>query len=400
MNRASWICMLSALVAVSAGFAGAQGIEDTPRTMVYSVEGGLRFDDNRDAVKSDRESLTTLSVSPGARLNVDDQLTKAFLMYRPTLLWRDNPRDDQNSTELYHNAEASVEHAISYRTKVGVSDRFEMTDDPNVTAGGVAVREDASYWLNEAKGWMVHGLSDRVQLDLDGTYMIKRYIDNTFADQADEDRVLANAALRYKLDPVNSTFVFVGFDAPSYQDSDRGDYLGYLLGAGLTREFSDDLKGTVAAGYKLLDYADAVTDDEGLPFFQLLAQYRVSINLAVTAQADYSLEPSDRVFYSSKEYSRLLLRGVYSVTESLSADAQVVYANGTYSEDSAVQQSADPQTLTGGDDTLMDYQVGLTFRPKARRYYSRVAYEYEDWTSDVRESFVRNTVSATVGMEF
>jgi hypothetical protein len=48
----------------------------------------------------------------------------------------------------------------------------------------------------------------------------------------------------------------------------------------------------------------------------------------------------------------------------------------------------------------MDYQVGLEFRPPARRYYSRIAYEYEDWTSDVRESFTRNTVSASVGMEF
>lgn len=400
MNRASWFCVFSALATFSASLAGAQGIENTPDTMVYSVEGGVRFDDNRDAVKENKESMTTLSFSPGVQLNMDDLITTAFLMYKPSLLWRDNPREDQNATELYHLAEANVEHLVSYRTKVGASDRYEMTDDPNVTAGGVAVRADASYWLNEAKGWMLYGLSDRVQVDLDGTYKMKRYIDKTFADQADEDRIVANGALRYKLDPANSTFGFVGFDQPSYKSSERGDYLGYLLGAGLTREFTDDLKGTVAAGYKLLDYSDAVTGDEGMPFFQMLAEYRVSLNLALTAQADYSLEPSDREFYSSKEYTRLLLRGVYSITESMSADAQVVYANGVYSKDSAIQQSADLQTLSGGDDTLMDYQVGFTFRPKARRYYSRVAYEYEDWTSDVRESFARNTVSATMGMEF
>jgi hypothetical protein len=392
--------MLSALVVSAAGLAGAQGIENTPETVVFSVEGNARFDDNRDATRSGKESQVTLRFTPGARLNLDDNDTRFFLMYKPSGIWRDNTRDDQNETELYHLAEANVEHWASERLRLGAFNRFEMTDDPNVTAGGVTVRESTSYWLNQSKGWMAYALSERLQYDIDGSYLIKRYEDNDFEDAADENRLVVNTGLRYKLEPDLQTFGFVGYDRPTFESDARGDYHGYLAGGGVTRTFSDRLSGTVAAGYKLLEYSDADDDSEGLPFFQLIGEYRLTSNLRLQAQADYSLEPSDRAYYSSKEYSRLLLRGLYTITDSLIADAQVVFANGAYDASTATEEGEAVPDLEEGDDTLVDYQAGLTFRPKARRYYGRVAYEYEDWTSDVRESFARNTVSAMVGMEF
>jgi hypothetical protein len=381
--------------------AHAQGIESTPETVVFSVEGGARFEDNRDATRNNKESMLSLRFTPGARLNVDDEITKFFLVYKPSLLWRDNPREDQNDTELYHMAEANAEHWVSHRLKVGAWNRYEMTDDPNVTGGGVTIRENASYWLNQSKAWVAYGLSERLQADADVLYLVKRYDEDAFSDVADEDRLLVNTGLRYKLDPEFHAFGFIGYDQPEYSTDIRGDYKGYLAGLGLSRDFSDALKGSVAAGYKHLNYDDAEESDTGMPFGQISGEYRVSVNLRLQALVEYTLAPSDRSYYSSKEYTRFQLKGIYQVSDSLTADAQVVYSNGAYDKSSVIVEREElDQVLVDGDDTLMDYQIGVTFRPKARRYYGRVAYEFEDWTSDVRESFARNTVSAQVGIEF
>lgn len=401
MNRTSWMGMVSALVVSAAGLAGAQGIENTPDTLIYSVEGGFRYDDNRDATETNTESVFTWTFTPGVKVNLDDETTKAYLYYKPTVLWRDNARRDQNDTELYHAAEGRVEHQASQRLTLGAQDRFEMTDDPNVTFGGVTIREDASYWINQSRGWMQYLLSERMMVDFDASFSAKRYRDSEYQDQGDEDRLMVNSGLRYNVDPAIQAFGFVGYDQPSYRGNMRGDYKGYLAGVGMSRAFSDTLTGSASAGYKLLEYTDAEESDAGMPFFQLMGQYQASKNLRLQAQADYSLEPSDRTYYSSKEYTRLLLKGLLALTDSLTADAQVLYANGAYDTSSVIPEGqALAQPLENGDDTLMDYQVGLEFRPPARRYYSRIAYEYEDWTSDVRESFTRNTVSASVGMEF
>lgn len=392
--------VFSLLIASLAGAALAQ-IENTPDTLVYSLETGARFEDNRDATKDDKEDQLTFSVAPGIRFNLDDEVTRAFFMYRPSLQWRNNPRDDQNETELFHTAEVNVDHEVSSLFRLGGYNRFEMTDDPNVSQGGVTVRENASYWVNRTRGWTAYLLDERTQWDLDGDYMIKRYEENEF-DDFDEDRVLVNTGLRYELEPEFTAFGFLGYDRPTYNGDTRGDYNGYLIGGGLTRKLNDQLSGTAALGYEFIDYEDAVEDSASMPYLRFSADYQHTKDLLVQGAAEYSMEPSDRSFYSSKEYLRLLLRGVYSLTPALAADAQVVYSVGYYDAESVVQDREDDvaDTIGDGDDTLMDYQLGLSYRPPARRYYGRIAYEFEDWTSDVRESFSRNTVSATVGVEF
>lgn len=397
MNRATWYGIGTALATAFCGGASAQSIENTPETVLYTVEGGMRYDDNRDATKRDKEEMTTLRFTPGVRLTLDDEITRALLSYQPSLLWRDNPRDDQNDTELYHAVEASIDHNVSYLWRVGALDKFEQTDDPNVSQGGVTVRQDASYWINQTKGWSAYSLSDRTQWDVDGSYFLKRYDKQPFADEGDEDRLQVNTEYNYKFEPEYYTFVFVGYDQLTYKGVQRGDYDGYLGGVGVSRRINDQLKGTVAGGLEWIDYQDSLEDDTTAPYVQASLEFKPVVDVVLTATVDYSVQPSDRAYYSSKEYLRTMLRGTKSLSQSFAVDAQFVYANGVYDSQDAVEGAP---AVPDGDDTLTDWQLGVSFRPPARRYYARLAYEFEDWNSDVRESFQRNTVNAVVGVNF
>jgi hypothetical protein len=391
------------LMTSAASWAGAAQIEDTPDTLVFSVNGGARYEDNRDATESNKEAMTTLSFTPGVRLNVDDPITRAFLSYRPTLLWRDNPRYDQNDTELYHAAEANVRHKASSRLLLGALDKFEMTDDPNVTQGGTKVRENASYWVNQTKAWFIFDISDRTAWTMDGSYLIKRYKDKPYSEQGDEDRLQSYTSLRYQLEPDYHAFVFAEYDQPTFDKDVRGDYKGYSGGVGLDRTFNDQLKGSVSVGYEYLDYQTAAAETDATePFFRLSAEFKPYSDLVIVGDAEYSLQPSDRSLYSSKQDLRLALKGIWRLGESFSTDAQVVYDNGAYKANTVILENPDDvdQVVVNGDDTLVDYQIGLTYKPLGSQYSGRLAYEYEDWTSDVRESFTRNTVSAQVALDF
>jgi len=238
---------------------------------------------------------------------------------------------------------------------------------------------------------------------LDASYKLKRYDKRTFSDLGDEDRLLVNGAFRHRMAPDFHGFLFAGYDQPSFQNGVRGDYRGYLGGVGLERQFNDQWKGSIALGYEFLDYQDAAEHDTSLPYVKAAAQARPGARLTVDAEAEYSLEPSDRSLYSSKEYLRLLMRGTLALSESLSAFGQAVYANGAYDAKSGIEDETrrvDDQAVVDGDDTLVDLQVGLLFRPQTGRYTGRLAYEFEDWDSDVRESFTRNTMMASVSVDF
>ncbi len=390
------------LLAGTAVWSFAQQIENTPDTWIYSVEGRAQYQDNRDATENDKEDLFSLWFTPGIRLTVDDGLTKAYLSYRPSLGWRDNPRDDQNDSDLYHALEASIRHQASTRLLVGALNQFEMTDDPRVTEGGVIVREDAGYWYNQAKGWLTYGLSDRSQVGFETSYRMKRYDDSVFADTGDEDRLFVSGDYKRWLAPDLNVFVFVGYDQPDFQGALRGDYRGYLGGVGVSRLFSDRWTGTLSLGYEALDYTGSWERDTSMPYAMLATEIKPLARLIVNANAEYSLEPSDLSLYASKEYLKLLLKGTVILSEGLSAYGQVVYANGAYDAVTAIDGEPLPpaQAVGDGDDTLMDCQLGLTVRPRAGRYSGRLAYEYEDWDSDVRESFTRNSVTVAVSMDF
>ncbi|MFO7534283.1 MAG: outer membrane beta-barrel protein [Kiritimatiellia bacterium] len=398
MKRAMGYLIGTALAMAFSGAVSAQSIENTPETVLFSLEGGVRFEDNRDATERGKENMTSLRLTPGVRLTLDDEITKAFLEYRPSLIWRDNERDDQNDSEVYHAVEAKVEHDASYLWHVGGLNKFEMTDDPNVSRGGVTVRENASYWVNQTKGWSAYNVSERVQWDVDGSYLLKRYDERPYSDEGDEDRLEANTALRYKFSPEYYTFGFLGYDQPSYENDLQGDYQGYLVGVGVGRRINDQLWGRVSGGYEWIDYEDGEQDDEAVPYLQIIVDFTPAEDLVLTAGIEYSVQPSDRSYYSSKEYLRTMLRGVKRLSQSISVDAQFVYANGAYDSGQAVEGA--PAAVPDGDDTLLDWQMGMTFRPPARRYYARLAYEFEDWDSDVRESFQRNTINAMVGIDF
>lgn len=401
MKLTSWGGLGVALLASLAGYASAAPIAVTPDTLVFSVAGNIRFDDNRDATEQGKEAMTTLSFTPGARLTLDDLVTQTFISYTPALLWRDNPRPDQNESELYHAVEASVQHAPSYRLTLGAVNKFEMTDDPNVTQGGVTVRENASYWFNQTKGWLAYGVSERTQLSMDGSYLFKRYQDSQFADVGDEDRLELNSSLGYLLEPDYHVFAFVGYDQPTYKNSVRGDYKGYLGGVGVDRSFNEQLRGAMSLGYEFVDYSSS-EDNSAMPYVLVSVEFKPVSCLKVEGTTEYSTQPSDRSLYASKENLRFSLRGTCALSESLSPYAQVVFDNGQYKVKHAVagDSAALGQALVNGDDTLVDYQMGLLYCPKGSRYSGRVTYELEDWTSDVRESFTRNTLSVMVAVNF
>jgi long-subunit fatty acid transport protein len=114
----------------------------------------------------------------------------------------------------------------------------------------------------------------------------------------------------------------------------------------------------------------------------------------VRFSAGYSLAASDYDPYSYQERTRVSTTVEYDLTAKFSLRAMGLYENGDYDVDSVVEG----QTGTGGSDALTDAQFGISYRIN-RNLTASLSYEYEDWNSDIRESFSRNWVTAAVRAE-
>lgn len=377
--------------------------EQNPWKLSLTIKGANS--DNRDATKSDKENNFDTIVEPRVEASLDMGNTKLDFYYAPYLIWRSNPRDDQNDVELYHGLSVGVDHKVSARVALLARELFEYTDDPKVTEGGTTVRENASYMLNRVTAGGIFGLAPKTSAVLNGDHSLKRYDKSAMADYADEDRYGADLSLKYAVTPDMNATVEAGYSAAMFEGIER-DSAVQTYGVGVEKTFNPNLYGTVVVGYQNASMDNAKEDSVGSP----TVAARVTCSPAtpatrLTLSGSYSLEPPDLAPYSIQERTKLQVAVEHDIN-ALTLGAAATYANGKYDEDSVVEDMAQTTSaqaagagtaavFTGGDDTLMDAALSATYKIN-RNLSVGVAYEYEDWDSDVRESFSRNVVSVSV----
>ena len=104
------------------------------RPWAFSVGVTESFNDNRDGVSSNTESILETRVYPRADFKLYRDQTDLDFHYSPQFCYRSNPRENegwaQESTDLYHDLGLNVAHRWSERLVFNASEAFNLSDTP------------------------------------------------------------------------------------------------------------------------------------------------------------------------------------------------------------------------------------------------------------------------------
>jgi hypothetical protein len=273
-----------------------------------------------------------------------------------------------------------------------VGDRFLTTDDPDVQSGGSTVRENLSYSYNQIYAESELFVSRVLGFGLMGRNTIKRYTDDAVADISDEDTT--DAALSLMAD-VGKQLIIIGkgtfsdFENASTNSAfERGaQTMSYTLG--LKKVFTPQAYGMIESGFQTAEYDNSLLDTDDSVYANLQLVYREQ-DYKFSGTAGYGIyQPYVRP-YSSQKRAFVGVDGERTIAEKLTFGAGLQYSNGKYDEVSAGNPA--------GDDNLFAARARGTYKIN-RHLAFELAYQFENWDSDLRESFNRNTVSATIKAE-
>lgn len=393
-------CIVSGFAVLGmVSIATAQDEAVKPPMVAVGIKLISEYNDNRDGVNDNKEGNLNVAFQPYIELKPRPERWIIDLFYIPSLLWRSNPRettssDGQNDTDLYHSLGATFEFDQSETTVLGFGDKLNVTDDPDISSGGTTVRENLSYVYNQIFAETTFDLDRQLGAGLSGNNSIKRFQVDSVADQNDEDKTEASAFLSYDL---GEKLLLVGRGSySSFENANEGATNSADRGAqtttftlGFKKIFSPTVYALVEGGFQTAEYDNPLLDTDDV----LYSKAEVIVKMAeysVSGSASYGIYQPYVQPYSSQKRAYAGVSVARKVEDNVTIAANTQFSNGKYDEVAINNPAGNDNMFTAGLSGTLDIDRHLSVS---------LGYQYENWDSDLRDSFSRNTVTATIKAE-
>lgn len=392
--RAGLVVIMAFGTVLTAGRLLAQGTENDPWSLSATLSG--QYSDNRDGLKSNKESNVDVALAPRADVRLrNGERSLLDLFITPSVVWHSNPRSDssgapQDDTELFFSGGFDGMHQFSPRLVVKGGDVVAYNDDNSPTISGTGERQNSSHWLNTGHAGVDAGISEKVAVSVAGSAVTKRYTDNTVAQNQDENTYQTEADLKYLMGSGFSVMALAGwseFDAKSSGANarDRGAQVT-SVGLGVERAMSPDIMGRISGGYQYAEYDSQDLDSSDTLNGNLSLVLRAASPTRIRLEAAYGYYMPNVSPYSIQTLTGCSGAIEHDFLANLTFTLRGQYSEGDYEAEG--DQKGGTDKLTSG---------GISARYRINRNVSVTAgYTHESWDSTLRESFERNTVDAGV----
>ena len=361
---------------------------------LFSSRLGAEFTDNRDGTKANKESNLDVYFEPRADYRLrDGERTSLDLAVLPMVKWHSNPREGasaQNDVEVFGTAALELLHQLTERVNVNFGDAITYNDDPEIQ-NGANVRYSNNHIWNTAHAGVEAGVTEKTSVGLNGSYSVKRYNDSVVAENEDEDIFDVTGNVKYKTAAGYNLLGQAGYSKFENKSTERQRGSSVVsAGAGVEKAYSPDLFAKVTAGYQRGSYDDSTLADINSPNGAAEVTLRGASVTRFRVGASYGLYAPYVRPYSIQTLTAFNAAVDHDVVSHLTVTLSGQYGRGHYKSEGA--------SLPGGNDDLMMATLGATY--KVNRTWSVAAgYSIENWDSDVRESFTRNSVNVGVKAE-
>lgn len=385
------MCVLTGLISsmlVNAVIAEGESV------VKFSLDAKAEYTDNRDSTAK-KDSNTDYYLKPTINLQAKGERLTLDGYYTPAYRYRSDPNPLQNEDELLQDLGIKVDGKLSSRFGFDMSEWFTYTDDPAIKEGGTRVRPNATYYFNKLELGVSTAPKPLTTIDVRGTHSIKRYKEDEVARESDEDRLAGSITLIHQIAPTMGFVVFGGYADYGYETGSRNilrDVSAFTGGIGLENIFSPELRGGIRFGYSKADFEDSRLGSTTAPYADISARISPKPDTALSLGITHMLRNSDVYPFASQENTEASSKIEIQSSERLMFSILVVYRIGKYEQDMLPPEGTDIPLRQSGDDKLFltTAQINVRLTDKASLTFS---YSYEDVSSDVDESYSKNTVS-------
>lgn len=354
--------------------------------------GGV-YTDNRDATSSNKQSNLDGIVEPRVDYRYQDaDRTSAKITLLPVMKWHSNPRtaaegSAQNDQDLFGAVELELMHRPTPTITLNAADTVSYNDDPQIADGGETVRQSESYVRNTAQASVDAAQLSGLGTELDIKSETTRYRDDNVAQESDSDLLSGGISPYYGWG--SGWTVFGLAEVSEFNHAKAATTEGYSLvmfDAGVNRTFNPVLFAKVMGGYQTIQYNDSdLASENMLNGHAELVFQDASMRFNLGAGYEF-LPPSDSAYSSQKATT---LSGAFDYV--VVPDRITVGFESHYMESRYATEGVE----SGGTEKMNRIGTHCTYYWTPQ--WSLIGgYYFENWDSDVRDSYHRNLVEISV----
>jgi len=357
---------------------------------VVRIQNHLRFgiDDNiylNEAEEDSAEIIDVLNISGKMRFS---SRTDAVFSYQPEYRYRFDADPD---SVTFHDAYASLNHALSQRAFLIISDRmrYQVRD---AQSGSVSLT-DANYLNNHLMGSLNITLSSLSSLKLGGGYEFRVWEDDTYGKTKGNNYDAYEASVSvFRQMGKETTKGMVGVDLENTEyEGSRGsvDVSTFMVGA--DHNFNRNVTGFGRVGASMVSAdTDVTSDDSTTPYVSAGLDYNPTERTSFNGNVGYSVYRAQNSFYNTQNRFNLGVGAQHDLTAKISVASSLSYVMSAY--DGSVYTSFGTIGLDVEDEWIQwnirgSYQIN-------RNNFVELGYEFTDRAIDkgVLSEFSRNRV--------
>lgn len=318
---------------VLGALASVQGFAAKEEVLRFENFVRVGYDDNIDSSAEEKDSGYLTNVSQLTGNFTFSTRSEAVLFWQPEFRYR---FDADPEFVSYQDLYGRLDHAISERVSLSLSDRFRYQDkDAQSELGANAT--DRNYIENDLQGSLAVTLSESGQIKMGAGYKIRVWDDDAYGEDAGNnfDQVRGDASyIRAIGDQMDGIF---GVNVVSHEyDGDRGGYDSVAALVGVDQTFSSQLTGYGRVGYQFNDVDNGGrSSDSSSPYLNAGFDYNASERTTVNGALGYSISQSENSVYNAQDRFNIGVGVRHDLTSKINLSAALSYVFSQYDSDYA-----------------------------------------------------------------
>ncbi|MDZ8119772.1 outer membrane beta-barrel protein [Pontiella agarivorans] len=323
---------LQVLIALT--FVSAASFAAKERVIRFQNHVRIGYDDNIYQTKNATDSgFITDIINLSAKFNFSSR-TDALVYWEPEFQYR---FDADPEFVSYQNLYAQLNHALSQRTFLTLSDRFRYQQKDGQS--DYASQDNQNYFENDLLGSVDYTLNEVSFIKLGLGYEFRIWDDSDYGEWQGSagggnnyDLFKADGSYFRQLNPEKTQIMGgVNYGSLTY-DGDRGGYDSVTFLVGADQNFTPTVSGFGRVGYTLtsVDNAGGGSEDTSSPYLSTGLEVNPSARTSVTTSLGYSLYRSQNSIYNAQDRFNVTLGARHDITAKIALSSSLSYIYSYY----------------------------------------------------------------------
>lgn len=302
--------------------------------------------------------------------------TDALLYWQPEVRYR---FDADPKTITYQDLYAKLDHALSQRTFLTISDRFRYQQKDGQSGAGISTT-DQNFVENDLMGALNVDVGELSMINVGAGYNLRKWDDASYgagSNNNDYDRYQVNGSYLRQLNQNKTTGVLEANYTDLAYEGARGGYQGVSLIGGVDQNFNPNLSGFGRLGGTMATVDNASgSSDSTSPYLDFGLTYKPSERTSIDGSTGYKLNQSENSIYNAQDEFNVRLGVRHDLTAKINIASTLAAIHSMYKSDYQIKGLAGD-----ADDTWMRFNIRGSYQIN-RNNFIELGYGYSKrWIS-------------------